>query len=145
MNERERVEFNIVVGHLYKNLGNELLRNFRPGIEYYRDLEGKVGSMVGEISRLEHEVRRLERENAALRASSASTVEIQSPVGYEGGSRRICRKNENCANWEPEPQTPGEGSGVVGTALIRDEDKHPTDRVEPVGEKKSFFAKIFGG
>jgi hypothetical protein len=143
MNERERIEFDIVVGHLYKNMGDDLMRKLRPGFEYYRSLEGKYIAVCVENASLEAEVAKLKSHNACYVAGDASTTELKSPMcSREDGSGK-CRKSKMCENWDPEPQTPGEGSGAVGAAL----EHHKVHGVE-VGEedkKKSIWVRLFGG
>lgn len=145
MNERERVEFDIVIGHLYKNLGEEMIRKLRPGMDYYRGLESKISELSNTNTQLTAELTQLKAELAYYKVSRASTAELPAIKGIGGGGTGKCRKSGICANWEPEPQTPGELSGVNGAALERDEDKHDTERLPTAGEKKSFFQKLFGG
>ena len=145
MNERERVEFDIIVGHLYKNLGEEMVRKLRPGLDHYRNIESLYAGVVTENETLKSELHKLKSQLAYYVASSASTTEIPAiKCAGEGGPGK-CRKSQICANWEPEPQTPGEMSGKRGAALERDEDKHDTESLPVAGEKKSFFRKLFGG
>jgi hypothetical protein len=159
MEERERIEFDIVVNHLYKNLGDDLLRRFRPGMDYYRGLELKLEESNKKRIALEVEVLQLKAKLSCRNSAHMQPVDVSgettrrnkpstvymTPVDVGAGDN-ASRKS---ANWDPEPQTPGDMSGKRGAALVeRGEDKHSTDMlptVEDPPKKKSFFAKLFGG
>ena len=145
MDEKQRMEFDLSVGFIYKNMGDQVVRPLRIGVEYFREAERRLVATNTEKEALLKEVATLKAELAHYKAGNASTDTLKKPEGCDGSGRAKCRKMEKCENWEPEPQTPAEGTGVRGAALIRDEDKHPTDRLPVVGEKKSFFGRLFGG
>jgi hypothetical protein len=73
---------------------------------------------------------------------------MKSPVRVGECNRSKCRKTDICEDWEPEPQTAAAGTEIKAGALIRDEDKHDTERMDAVEGnvgKKSFFGRLFGG
>ena len=145
MNDKERMEFDNIVGFIYKNMGDEVSRKLRIGVDYFRDAEQRLIAAHKEKEELAAQLRAAQLELGRYKAGNASTAEIKSPLCQEKVPTGRCRKSGKCESWEPEPQTPGEGTGLHGAALVRDEDKHNTERLPVVGEKKSFLSKLFGG
>jgi hypothetical protein len=144
MDDKQRMEFDNIVGFIYKNMGDEVSRKLRIGVDYFRDAEQRLIAAHKEKEELAAQLRAAQAELGRYKAGNASTAEIKSPLCQEKVPTGRCRKNGKCESWEPEPQTPGEGI-VRETALERDEDKHDTERLPTVGEKKSFLSKLFGG
>lgn len=128
MNDRERFLFDRIIIFLYKNMGDDILRDLRPGINYYRSLEEKLHRANSEINELYAELSRLrsnKRDNCILDIS-------------KGLECKKCRNSPNCPNWDPEPESiVSEDSNSLVEKLEK-----PVEGVE--GVKEGFFRKLFG-
>ena len=145
MNESQRFDFDRSIAFVTRHMGDEVARHLRVGINYYREIELESAVLRMDHKRMVSEIAELKAKLAQQGVANASTEQL--PVVGDGcqGGRGKCRKSGLCENWEPEPQTLGEMSDKKDAALERDEDKHPTDKLDTVPEKKGFFSKLFGG
>ncbi len=145
MNESQRFDFDRSINFVMKHMGDEISRHLRVGMDYYHEIELENAVLRIDHKKMVSEIAQLKAKLAQQSVANASTEELPAIKGGCQGDRGKCRKSGLCENWEPEPQTPGEGMMKKESALVRDEDKHPTDRVDTVAEKKGFFSKLFGG
>lgn len=144
MNESQRFDFDRSINFVMKHMGDEVSRHLRVGMDYYHEIELESAVLRIDHKKMVAEIAELKAKLAQQGVSNAPTEQLPVVGGVCKGVNGRCRKNGLCENWEPEPQTPGEGITKKESALVRDEDKHPTDKLDTV-EKKGFFSKLFGG
>ena len=145
MNESQRFDFDRSIAFVTRHMGDEVARHLRVGMDYYRATEIEHAALSVDHVKMMHEITALKAQLAQQSIANASTEQLPAIKGGCQGDRGKCRKSGLCENWEPEPQTPGEGMMRKESALLRDEDKHPTEKLDIVPEKKGFFSKLFGG
>jgi hypothetical protein len=141
MNESQRFDFDRSIAFVTRHMGDEVARHLRVGMDYYRGVEVEHAALSVDHAKMKQEIAVLKAQQTT---ANAPTEQLPVVEGVCKGVHGRCRKNDLCENWEPEPQTPGEGMVKKESALVRDEDKHPTDKLDTV-EKKSFISRLFGG
>lgn len=138
MNTHDRDAFNGAITLILRGLGDEVGGRIRRGLNHFRDLETEYSKLKAENESLKARIAALEKKETST--GNASTETIAFPTG-------ACCKNgkDSGEKLDPQPQTPGDGSGVSGAALVRDEDKIKTDVMPiPTVTKRSFFSRLFG-
>lgn len=145
MNESQRFDFDRSVAFVLRHMGDEVSRHIRVGMDYYRALEMEHAALSVDHVKMKREIAVLKAQLAQQSVANAPTEQLPVVGDGCGGGREKCRKSGLCENWEPEPHALGDGILKKESALIRDEDKHATDKLDTIPEKKGFFSKLFGG